>query len=252
MKHTPSDELSSDHEGIGDLAASLLRVAGDPAQVVRLHELLGGFCHQCRNSLNSLKMGLYLAKRSEGGAPQAIWAQLEAHYQAAERIIDRMQQICRPMPLSLVRLPLTLFLEERRELWTRVLEEQGRSLEVRVAGDPNQQTDVVGHYDPSRLGTGLDAFVAWRAWAGGPGDPLRLTWGVPDGQFQLQWQEPSRGSHRPSASQSTAADPLALPMLARVISEHCGSVNVRNDEDGIHLDLRWPLDFEAMRRDATC
>src|SRR4051812_10760623 len=49
------------------LTSSLCRIAADPAQVGTLYEILGGYCHQCRNTLNSLKLSLYLARR--GGAP---------------------------------------------------------------------------------------------------------------------------------------------------------------------------------------
>src|SRR5262245_63205500 len=45
------------------LTGSLFRVATDASMVVALHDVLGSFCHECRNTLNSLKLSLYLAKR---------------------------------------------------------------------------------------------------------------------------------------------------------------------------------------------
>ena len=45
------------------LTPLLCRIVSDPAQLESLHEVLGGFCHQSRNLLNSLKLSIYLATK---------------------------------------------------------------------------------------------------------------------------------------------------------------------------------------------
>ena len=219
-----------------DLASRLLRVATDPEKARQLHELLGGFCHQCRNTLNGLKMGFYLVKRGGGTDVPAPWADLEAQYLSLERLVERLQLICRPMPVTVVRLPLGLLLDERKSCWTEALAARDRRLEFVAPDDP-----AVGDFDPSRLGQALDAFAAWRARAGGSG-VVRVVWHTLDEHFHLQWEEPGAPESLALIPGSSAdrTDPLALPLLAKVISAHSGTMEVATD-NGLVVRLRWPL-----------
>src|SRR4051812_17962977 len=71
----------------------LISIIQDPERVRGLHGLLGPYCHQSRNLLNGLKIGLYIARskdrscgdRPEGGSP---WDELDRLYQAVEQRFD--------------------------------------------------------------------------------------------------------------------------------------------------------------------
>src|SRR6478735_1221713 len=89
-----------------DLSGRLLRIAADPERTEHLHRVLGWYCHESRNFLNSLKMSLYLARRMGDGPAAALWAEVEATYTELERFVDRLHQLCRPSPITPVRLPL--------------------------------------------------------------------------------------------------------------------------------------------------
>jgi hypothetical protein len=223
------------------LTSSLCRIAADPAQVGTLYEILGGYCHQCRNTLNSLKLSLYLARR--GGAPDTstIWDELEPRYQAVERLFDRLQMICRPMMLSPSRLPLALLIEEHRPKWDALLAEHGRRLELLPPRKP-----VVGDYDPYRLGQGLDALVALCAEQGESDAPIGLHWSSVGSQIQLEWDD-SEISGSGASEHFDASDPFALPFLARIISAHGGTLDVSLDQ-GLRLLCRWPIDVRSHPR----
>src|SRR5262245_20467323 len=90
------------------VAELLLRVAKDPVQTESLYRVLGPFCHQYRNVLNSLKMSLYLVNRAGGLKDSDAWVTIEERYAAVEALIERVHQLCRPMSVSPVRLPLHL------------------------------------------------------------------------------------------------------------------------------------------------
>src|SRR5437660_1654591 len=102
----------------------LVRMAQDPAQVAWLHGIIGPYCHQSRNLLNGLKIGLYIARRKDddpvtGVCPRhgSHWDELDRAYRAVEERLDRLQSLCRPLELAPVRLPLSLLMEERRGRW---------------------------------------------------------------------------------------------------------------------------------------
>jgi len=218
-------------EGLGEI---LGRIIGDPEQVHSLHALLGPFCHDCRNLLNSLKMGLYLARRQGSGIEAERWDRLERCYSEVEERFDRLHTICRPMRLTLVRMSLSLLLEDRRENWTERFAARGRVLQLVGPSGP-----VVGEYDPNYLGTALDAFVDWRAEAGTVGEAAKLHWWTRKGSFHVEWNEinPKRGSRQNPGVDSP--EPLALPLLARVIAAHGGSLeNLKSA--GRHVRLCWP------------
>src|SRR5262245_9198022 len=93
---------SVDLETVAGVPGSLLKIVSDPAQIKDLYELLGDFCHQVRNRLHMLNMELYFAKVASHESQRSEWATLEQSYRAAERVVDHLQAICRPMPLTLL------------------------------------------------------------------------------------------------------------------------------------------------------
>jgi hypothetical protein len=220
-------------------------VVDDPERIEQLRYLLRSFNHCCRNSLNGLKMSLYLSKRQWNGATPPCWVELEQTYQQIERLFDRLQVIYRPISVTMVRCPLGQLVAERLPSWRSKFTRIGRTLEV----DPPRQ-DVSGDFDPMHLGLGLDAFIDWRAEKNsGAGNP-RLSWRIDADFFEIAWSEghapgpggcPKREA-RPTADETSrcgAVDCLALPLLARIVSAHGGSQET-TPEPHFGLKLRWP------------
>jgi hypothetical protein len=214
--------------------SSWLRVASDPSQAVALHAIFGDFCHQYRNNLHALKLSLYLARKAAKTSDASIWDQFDPGYAALERLVDRLQTIYRPMELDLVRLPLEMLVAERRRSWIDGFVKHGRSLDLEPPA-----TDTIGYFDPIRLAMGLEAFVTWRAGAGEPGRPARLTWKSEGDNFHLVWSEPGARAIDALDELKDQREPLALPLLARIISAHQGTVELASD-DGLKVHLRWP------------
>jgi hypothetical protein len=222
------------------LAASLGRLVADPDRVGALHSILGPFCHQSRNVLNSVKMSLYLVQREESRKPVEAWAEVERRYRDVEQLYDRLQSICRPYSLTCVRMPLSLLIEDRRATWLAWYSDRGKRLELVAPHEPD-----VGDYDPNSLAQALDALVAWRADDVETGDSACLCWWTKGGQFHLEWTEsdarPGGVERRRSgeASRPERTDPLVLPLLGRVISAHGGEIELVRPS-GRHLRLCWP------------
>ncbi|GAC1447803.1 MAG: hypothetical protein NVSMB9_30380 [Isosphaeraceae bacterium] len=228
------------------LAEDLSRVAADPDQTRHLHEILGGYCHQSRNLLNNLKMSLYLAQKESDPLTAEFWRGLEPRYEVVEQYFDRVQQICRPLRLTLVKLPLRLLIEDRLPAWNRELASKGRRMRI----DPPTSSDV-GLFDPAHLGQGFDALVAWRALIGDSSCDLRLRWTTEPGWFHLEWDEPTRSDsaingtmpHHAGVPTDPGEGPSALtiPLLTRILSLHGGRLET-NAHPGWQLRMRWPLD----------
>src|SRR5262249_50972723 len=89
------------HEGPAEegLSSSLLQIVHDPERVDRLRTALSVFCHRCRNSLNGIKMSLYLFRREARGAVPDSCVDLEAIYQQIVNLFDHLQSIYRPMAI---------------------------------------------------------------------------------------------------------------------------------------------------------
>jgi hypothetical protein len=245
-----SDDDLSQRAGEG-LAEELTRIVGDPDRVAALHQILGPFCHQSRNILNSLKISLYLAHRKDTPEKSAtgeirVWEDVEERYRVVEGLYDRLQMMWRPLTLTLVSMSLSLLLEDRRRAWVADFAAHGRGLDMRLAGKAD-----AGEYDPHWLGLALDAFVAWRASAGERGREAELRWSTRGGQFHLEWLEPPSpsnpstapvtGEGAPAAATraSDRPEPLALPYLSRVIAAHGGILELL-EPAGCHLRLCWP------------
>jgi hypothetical protein len=122
---------------------------------------------------------------------------------------------------------------------------RGRSLELKAPRSAD-----VGDYDPHYLGLALDSFVNWRAAVAPRGDSARLSWRARNGAFHLEWVETRgpgpaerrgepRGAETPSELDPLPAEPLALPLLTRIVSVHGGTLE-QVKASGRHLRLTWP------------
>jgi len=217
------------------LATSLAKVVADSGNSESLYRILGSYCHQSRNVLNTMKLSLFLAQRGSPPMEDGTWKRLESDYLALEHFFDRLQLVCRPMTVSPVRMPLSLLIEDRAGDWTRWLSVRGMSLEVIAPDEP-----AIGDYDPARITQGLDAFVAWRVDAGRAGGSASLRWGADGRDFQLEWTEQEALDEDPSGGRPDLPERLALPLLARVVTAHAGTLDLV--VQGIfRLRLRWPL-----------
>jgi hypothetical protein len=236
------------HDGAAEerLSSSILRLVDDPERIESLRQMLRSFNHQCRNSLNGIKMSLYLFKHEVDGPMPGCWFELERTYQELERLFDRLQVISRPLSLTLVRSPLGQLVNERLPLWRSWFSLRGRTFEVDTPGD-----DLPGDFDPMYLGLGLDAFVAWRAEAGHARWQAHLSWEIADGFFEVTWEEVRPTNtvlrHDREVGQAEASRPrpdgrvdaLAYPLLARIVSAHGGDLQAAGDP-ALVMRLRWP------------
>ncbi len=150
--------------------------------------------------------------------------------------------------MTMVRSSLGQLLAERLPVWRSRFTERGLTLNA----DPPAE-EGLGDYDPMRLGSGLDAFIAWRLEDGLACGNVRLAWRANQGFFEIEWTEVDRqvragaesrkhpGSGR--SRESRPGDSLALPLLARIASAHGGRVLFRWDP-AFHLTVLWPQ-FQA-------
>ncbi|MDB5353002.1 MAG: hypothetical protein JWN86_4249 [Planctomycetota bacterium] len=212
----------------GPATTALWQVASDPSRAAALHGLVGEFCHLLRNRLNSLQMGLYLARHGCDSATRdaGVWDELDGHYRAAEKVVDLFQIICRPMTLTRIPVGLGLVLNEFSSRWAPRFAGRNTALVVDLA-----DADGPSCLDPSRLAIGLDALASWRIDRAQPGRTIHLRGWVEQGRSRLEWSE----------ADSLPDDGGALPLaaLARVASAHGGSIS-EETRDGWSVRLDWP------------
>ncbi len=227
-------------------------VDDDAERWERLREVLTCFSHRCRNSLNGIKMSLYLFKRGlDGQAPECLNG-LDRLYRDIERSFDQFRVIYRPLSVTVIRHPLGRLITERVPSWREWFGERGRCLDV----EPPDH-DPAGDFDPIYLGLGLDAFVAWRAEAGFALSRPRLSWSVTDDRFYVNWEEAHEqsgngsGSHPNGCAGGRATipyDSLALSLLVRIVAAHGGRLE-RTGDHAITIRMHWPR-FQGCAVDA--
>jgi hypothetical protein len=228
------------------LSESLPRVIDDAEDVDWLREILSGFSHRCRDSLNGMKLGLYLCKRESPGPPPAVWRDLEQTCERIERTIDRLQLIYRPMRLTLVESELGSMIAEHEGAWRASFAVRGKELVL----DP-PASERPGQFDPTYLGQGLDALVSWRAEATPVRTRATLSWQCRDDRFRIEWSEGEAGprdgvaaaeSSRPDDPRTPLrrrVDSLSLPLLARIIRAHGGTL-FHPPGSNRWLRMNWP------------
>jgi hypothetical protein len=225
---------------VEELVELLSRIVVSPAQIESLYAVLGPFYHQGRNILNSIKLSLYLARREQAQSEIEEWSEVEKSYQEIEDLYDSLQLIFRPISLSRVRMSLTLLMEDRRKSWVDRFAVRGGTLEL-----VGPRMAAVGEYDPNCLGRALDGFVRWRAGVGENGSSALLNWSTKGGDFHVEWTElepvfkAEEGVNARGAIEASRHEPLALPILGRVVTAHGGAMELIRPL-GQHLRLSWP------------
>jgi hypothetical protein len=219
---------------VDDLTGHFLRIATDSEGSRDLAQTLRGFFHDARNRLNSLKIGLYLARRAACPPQRRVWEELDHSYRGLEQLVDRLQTLCRPMDLSPVTADVRTWLEERRDLWCSQLGAVGRALEWGPSPTP-----AVGRFDPMWLIKGLDALVAWRATKEGCDKSARITWGADSTQLHIEWSEEGPSVDGPLEGRDGRSVSMVLPILARIMTAHGGSLAV-SQRGGLVVRLAWP------------
>ena len=244
------------HEGTAEsgLCCSLLPLVQSDQQIEQLREELGGFSHRCRNLLNGMKMSLYFMRRGASEPLPEWWDGLERNYRGIEELLDQLQAIYRPISLNLVRSQVRCLVQDRQRIWSDWFASSSGTLEF----DPPEQ-ESAGDFDPMCLTMGLDALARWRAAALSAGPSARISWCTPDGHFELNWNEFAATAPLPfrpvaPASSSTSSlfsahQPLALPLLARVMTAHQGTMEW-SQQPQFQIVLRWPL-HQANRLDTV-
>ena len=227
------------------LSSCLLRFVQSDGQIEQLREELSGFSHRCRNLLNGMKISLYLVQKTAEQPLPSSWTDVDENYRGIEQLFDQLQSIYRPLALTPIRATLGSLVQDRRRTWDDWFDSVDIPL---LIGPPSHES--VGEFDPMCLTLGLDAFVRWRAWAMPSDRQARLTWRTGDGQFHVRWEEKSRPevpNSKASSSGAAAADcagtavrSLGLPLLARVMTAHHGSMEWSREPD-FSVTLRWPL-----------
>ncbi len=224
---------------VDDLTGHFLRIATDRAGCRDLAQSLRGYFHDARNRLNSLKIGLYLARRGAPAPQRRVWEELDQSYRGLEQLVERLQTLCRPLELSPISDDLGPWLEERRESWTSQLAAAGRGFEWAPPPAP-----AVGRFDPMRLIQGLDALVAWRASADGRGRSARLAWGSDATHLRLEWSEEGPSVDGPLEGRDGRSLSMVLPILAQLMTALGGSLAV-SKRGGLVVRLAWPTGGDA-------
>ena len=234
------------HDGPAEegLASLTLSPVENSDCVGNLREMLSSFNHRCRNSLNGIKMSLYLFKRELAGPMPGSLGELERSYHQLEMFFDWLQMVYRPLSLTLVRSPLGRFFDERLPSWRSRFNVRGRSLDLAPPTD-----DLPGDFDPMFLGLGLDAIVTWRAETTDANVKAVLSWRIAEGTFELRWEERhlANGSlldeHEVEAAHwdlpDFRTDSLAQVLLRRIMSAHRGLLDTVYDPAFV-MTLSWP------------
>ena len=217
-----------------DLNQALLCLAQNADLRKSLEQTLGDYCHQSRNRLNSLKLGIYLAKKQASCGDETRWQYLEVNYQAVETQIDRLQMICRPMSLALVKIGLGLLFDDRYERWSALMRAAGHAIEFVRPDGPN-----LTRFDVDRLGMALDALVAWRAEQGTQGTLVQVKWWVHAGEARIIWSEQTANDSPREPAIGGNSPEWTLPILIRVVGEHGGRLKVA-EHPHWHLTISWP------------
>jgi hypothetical protein len=239
MSPQPREESTEDGPSLATCAA---HPTGEPANLDLGPRILRHFSHRCRNTLSGIKLGLYVLKKELEGQSPSRWTELGRTCDEIEKLFDRLQRIYQPTSLTVVRSPLGQLFAERLPIWRSHCAAWGRTILV----DP-PKGEPSGDFDPTHLGLGLDAFVAWRAESSDSRES-RLGWRVIGGQFEISWQESPVEGHNGQArserssgrsSPSDCAGSMALLLLARVAADHNGELESQSDPS-LELTVRWP------------
>ncbi len=224
----------------------MLAIVHDAQRVEHLREVLSGFCHRCRNSLNGIKLSLYLFRREARGTVPHCLGEIEGMYQQVEHFFDRLQAIYRPMEVRKLEGTIDELIRTQAPRWRSWYESRGQTLRL----EPPEAA-VLAEFDPNLLGQGLDAIASWRSELGAASTVSRVAWRVRDDWVEIDWRE-EVGTGSPDLIEHSGGlirrdpgmcrarvDPLAIPLLARIAASHEGILERVSDES-FAIRIRWP------------
>ncbi|MEW4570506.1 hypothetical protein AB1L88_21805 [Tautonia sp. JC769] len=215
---------------VDGLAGALLRCVEEPDRIALIQVLLDRYCHRLRNRLNSMKLSLYLARRLSGNPSGPEWGRADSAYRSMEAMIEQVQLFCTPLQPSLAEGDLNHWIEQRVPDWQRAL--ASRFLRLEPCGPAEA---LPSRFDWNRLAQGLDALIQFWA-AQGPADgTIRLSWQRDLDRFRVRFE----GEASLIRTQGDEEN-LALPVLARVLRAHQGTLAIAADSCAI--ELSWPTD----------
>ncbi|QDV32688.1 ATP-binding protein [Tautonia plasticadhaerens] len=213
------------------LAGALLRSVDEPDRIALIQLRLDRYCHRLRNRLNSMKLSLYLARRLSADGPVVEWGRSEEACRSIETLLDQLQVFCAPLHPAPTPGDLSEWLGHRLDEWRNELGRREIRLEAEGPGEP-----LWCRGDWMRLGQGLDGLVAAWSRIGSPSAVIRLSWGRDVDRCVIRFEADDR-LIRLSCDE---VESLALPLLARVVASHGGSLTVHDDHPSI--ELRMPSD----------
>lgn len=217
-----------------DHVDDLMCIARDAALRGELGPSFANYCHQFRNRLNSIKLGIYLARRQATEELSTCWESLERDYLAIEDRLDRVQAVCRNADPARAAIDLNLLFDDRSRLWTEAMRQGAAELTF----DP-PPSGCPTRIDVERFGSGLDDLVHWRATARTGRREVRVAWDRQGGRTTVRWRE-LFGNSEPSAGEGTETRRTwTLPILARILADHHGSLSLAEGSDW-DLTLEWP------------
>ncbi len=217
--------------GLDPFLRNLAAISADANRMLDLHELFGELCHTLRNRLQTFSLAIYMA-RKVGTLGVVNTAQVDAHYQHLERLIDQLQWICRPAEVHALELPLSLLMDERRPIWQELYAAKDCRIIVVDAVE-----DRPARFDPCRLGTAFDALAAWRLEELSPGSLVELSWRNVDGVIRWDWVEFQEGQITTKGFGDDTGS-LALGLLGRAVAEQGGTLTLA-ESPGFSVSLHW-------------
>lgn len=213
---------------VDGLAGALLRCVEEPERIPLLQSLLDRYCHRLRNRLNSMKLSLYLSRRLSGEVYGPEWVRADLAYRTIEMTIEQVQLFCNPLQAMPVDGDLDVWVRDHRTSWEKLLVGHPVHLEYEPSSEP-----LPTQFDWYRLAQGLHGLVLY--WAGLEDHDcvIRLSWGRELNSLFLRFESDS-SIVRPKDS----TENLALPVLARVLMAHGGTLLIPASETSIILT--WP------------
>ena len=213
------------------LADRLWDLAVQPGAVEEIHRNLGEACHEARNQLNILGVGLHLARQSDSGDR---FDALTGAYRRLERLVEQFHAFCRPVRTMAITVPFGMVIAGRIDDWTKLFRDNGRRLEIVLPIGPGLTT-----IDPMQITSALDAFVSWRASASEGRGPAYCRWFADCGRMHLKWDEP--GTSWIGGELDTGS--LSEAMLARITANLGGESSLQR-HPAYRVELRWPSGSE--------
>lgn len=197
----------------------LLELHDQPDALATLRRFLDRYLHRARNRLNTIRLGLYMARRNLGRDHESI-REIERSYEQVQRFLEHFQRFMLPIELSPVEGSLGQFLQDRVQAHCR--RSTGSDpirpeFEVRWDG-----LDHPRRFDPNRLGSALDEYLLAVAAARPRNRSIGFHVAEQDAELHVAAFESTGAPLAPSPPEAARLSPcnLAMPWLARMFAAH--------------------------------